>query len=93
MAINLMCMNGNCKFYWEDNCTRNLNEERIEIDENGKCETFEEGESDWYKEGAEPRFMLDEDSICYGCKYYEGGDCNPPEICIEGSMNGYRMDG
>lgn len=50
MAINMMCMNSKCRFYWEDNCTRNINEERIEIDETGKCETFEEGTSDWYKE-------------------------------------------
>lgn len=50
MAINMMCMNSKCRFYWEDNCTRNLNEERIEIDETGKCETFEEGVSELYQE-------------------------------------------
>lgn len=50
MAINMMCTNSICKYYWEDNCTRNLNEERIEIDENGKCETFEVGKSEWYEE-------------------------------------------
>lgn len=46
-------------------------------------------------EADEPRFWLDDDSICYGCKYYIGGEdgCNPPDICIEGSVNGYRMDG
>ncbi|MDF2950521.1 MAG: hypothetical protein K0S18_104 [Anaerocolumna sp.] len=48
MAINVMCMNDRCKFYWEDNCMRNLNEERIEISKEGKCETFEEGVSEWY---------------------------------------------
>lgn len=42
MAINMMCMNSKCKYYYEDNCTRNINEERIEVDENGMCETFEE---------------------------------------------------
>ncbi|WP_404988417.1 hypothetical protein [Clostridium culturomicium] len=47
MAINMMCMNDKCKYYYEDNCIRNINEERIEIDENGKCETFEEGISEW----------------------------------------------
>ena len=50
MAINMMCMNTKCKYYWEDNCTRNLDEIRIEINEDGKCITFEHGESDWYKE-------------------------------------------
>lgn len=45
----MMCMNARCKYYWEDNCTRNLEEERIEIDEYGKCETFEPGESDYYR--------------------------------------------
>lgn len=49
MDINMMCMNSKCKYCWEDNCTRNINEERIEIDESGKCETFEEGESEWYQ--------------------------------------------
>jgi hypothetical protein len=52
VAINMMCMNSRCKYYWEDNCTRNINEERIEIDENGKCETFELGESEWYIDSA-----------------------------------------
>jgi len=50
MAINMMCMNSKCKYYWEDNCTRNINEERIEINRIGICDTFEEGVSDWYKE-------------------------------------------
>lgn len=49
MAINMMCMNNKCKYYWEDSCARNLNEERIEINEDGKCETFEEGICDWYE--------------------------------------------
>lgn len=50
MAINLMCMNGKCKFYWEDCCTKNMTEKRMVIDGNGKCETFETGVSDWYRE-------------------------------------------
>ena len=50
MAINMMCMNTECKYYWEDNCTRNLQEKRIVIDEFGKCETFEIGISDFYNE-------------------------------------------
>ena len=56
MAINMMCMNSKCKFYWEDNCTRNMNEERIEIGKNGKCETFVLGVSDWYKQEEEQFF-------------------------------------
>lgn len=48
MAINMMCMNDKCKYYYEDNCIRNLNEERIDVDRNGRCETFEEGICDWY---------------------------------------------
>lgn len=51
MAINIMCLNNECKHYYEDNCTKNINEERIEIDENGQCKTFEKGVSDWYQEG------------------------------------------
>ena len=46
-------------------------------------------------EADEPRYYLDEDSICYGCRYYidEEEGCNPPEICAEGSLNSYRMEG
>lgn len=45
-------------------------------------------------EAEELRFSLDTDNICYGCKYYDDEwECNPPELCIEGSMNGYRMEG
>lgn len=95
MAINMMCMKSNCKYYYEDCCTRNINEERIVINENGQCETFEEGESDWYTCPEEPRFLIEEDSICYGCPYFKDEDkeCNPPDVCVEGSMNGYRMNG
>ena len=43
----------------------------------------------------EPRFKLDMDSICYGCEYYNGEEepCTTPEPCIQGSMNGYRLEG
>lgn len=57
----------------------------------------------------EPRFLLDMDSICYGCKYYVsadevdeavsednvlcGGVCDCNEPCYGGNMNGYRMEG
>lgn len=51
MAINIMCMNNKCKYYWEDSCERNIMEKRMIINENGMCETFEEGESEWYEEG------------------------------------------
>ena len=30
-----MCMKSNCKYYWEDSCTRNLKDERIVIDADG----------------------------------------------------------
>ncbi|EGW40671.1 hypothetical protein [Desulfosporosinus sp. OT] len=49
MAINMMCTNSRCINYWEDNCMKNLNEERIEINEVGMCETLEEGISPMYK--------------------------------------------
>lgn len=50
MAINMLCMNSDCKYYWEDMCTRNVNEEKIVISPHGCCETFEEGTSEWYEE-------------------------------------------
>ena len=51
MAINMMCMNSDCKFYWEDSCTKSINEERLVLNAYGQCETFEKGTSDWYEEG------------------------------------------
>jgi len=50
MAINMMCTNSSCENYWEDNCTKNINEERIEINASGQCETFKQGVSKWYEE-------------------------------------------
>ena len=50
MAINMMCMNDECKYYWEDSCMKNINETRIVIDNHGQCETFEVGKSEWYNE-------------------------------------------
>ena len=53
MAINMMCTNSKCINYWEDNCAKNLNEERIEINGDGECETFEAGISPWYEKEEE----------------------------------------
>ena len=50
MAINMMCTNDKCVYYFEDNCMRNLNEERLELDKNGNCVTFKEGVNENYKE-------------------------------------------
>ncbi len=38
--------------------------------------------------------LLDEDSICYGCQHYTGGenDCDTSNICIEGSLNKYKTN-
>jgi len=63
-------MNSRCKYYWEDNCMNNIEEKRIEIDENGKCETFEEGKSDWYKFEClicERPLCEEPGDICNGC--------------------------
>lgn len=49
MAINMMCTNSRCVNYWEDNCMKNINEDRIEINAEGMCETFKEGVSPIYK--------------------------------------------
>lgn len=53
MAINMMCTNSRCVNYWEDNCSKNMNEERICINGDGVCETFEFGKSPWYEEEEE----------------------------------------
>lgn len=65
MAINIMCQNSKCRYNWEDNCTRNMNEERIEIGKNGTCVTFEKGTSDWYDD--------ENIGICDLCKKWDSG--------------------
>jgi len=41
-------MNTECKYYWEDCCTKVLENEMIYLDVNGKCNSFELGISDYY---------------------------------------------
>lgn len=48
MAINMMCTNSECRFYWEDCCQRNLEELRHEIGSNGKCLSFLPGTCRYY---------------------------------------------
>ncbi|KYH35861.1 hypothetical protein CLTEP_02540 [Clostridium tepidiprofundi DSM 19306] len=47
------CQNDKCKYYWEDMCTLNMKEKLVCLDKNGKCFSFEEGISEWYKEAEE----------------------------------------
>lgn len=44
------CRNSSCKNYFEDSCIKNLNNEMVCFDEDGKCETFEAGEFEGYTE-------------------------------------------
>ncbi|WP_024622439.1 hypothetical protein [Metaclostridioides mangenotii] len=48
MAINMMCVNSECRHYYEDLCDKNLNEEFHSIDKNGKCLSFERGKNPCY---------------------------------------------
>jgi len=46
------CKNSDCKYNWEDSCTIALESRKlIALDEDGKCESQEDGFSDWYKDG------------------------------------------
>jgi hypothetical protein len=42
------CRNSKCKKYYEDGCTDNVNNIMVIFNEEGKCESQEEGTSDWY---------------------------------------------
>ena len=48
MAINMMCTNSECKYYFEDCCQRNLEELRHEIGSRGKCLSFLPGVCNYY---------------------------------------------
>ncbi|WP_312071838.1 hypothetical protein [Anaerotignum propionicum] len=67
MAINIQCLNSECKYYWEDCCQRNFEESRIEIDETGHCKSFEKGVCEWY-EMEELAEALDEQDEMKGVK-------------------------
>lgn len=69
MAINIRCENSECKHYWEDNCMRNMLEERIDIDSNGTCITFEEGVNDLYNQENGLKVYFDGDSVWYASPY------------------------
>lgn len=61
-----MCMNSECKFYWEDCCTKDMQDKRIILGYQGVCETYEKGVSDWYEYGTESKEMSNvENEWCY----------------------------
>lgn len=43
------CRNSKCQNYWEDSCTLNLEEKMVCFNEEGKCESFKEGFSEYYE--------------------------------------------
>lgn len=50
----IMCMNSGCIHYFEDMCMKNMADEKIILDCEGKCETFEAGVNEGYlQEGGE----------------------------------------
>jgi len=44
------CRNSDCKNYWEDSCTLNLEDKMVTFDEDGECEDKDIGISDYYIE-------------------------------------------
>ncbi|MDF2842497.1 MAG: hypothetical protein K0R00_923 [Herbinix sp.] len=104
----IFCLNSECRHYFEDNCMHILEKDTISISRNGKCETFEIGINIGYEQEKHPRFRLDEDSICYGCRYFIseeeigvpvpeedlqcGGICDCNIPCNGGIMNEYRQE-
>jgi len=74
MAINMMCTNSRCEFYWEDCCTKSLNDERIEINGDGKCETFKAGISEWYED-------IKNERSCDNCYHQDRNLNSTPRKC------------
>lgn len=50
MVRGVFCLNTRCKHYFEDTCIHILTKDVITVGEYGKCETFEEGVSEYYLE-------------------------------------------
>jgi hypothetical protein len=42
------CRNNKCVNYWEDSCVKNLYNEAVIFDEDGRCETFRAGINEFY---------------------------------------------
>ena len=80
MAINMMCMNSKCKNYYEDNCMNNINEKRIEINGDGRCETFEEGTNELYN------CEFSKDGRCYHSGSKGELLCNGTDLDKDGCM-------
>lgn len=93
MALNLMCSNSKCVHYFEDNCIKHLNDERIILDENGKCETFEEGICEGYKfigDEVEEK-MSEEIDWCHSLngEYFNSDSFETREECIADATKNY----
>ena len=50
----VFCMTSKCEHYIEDSCEEALRDKTAEIDENGKCALFKEGENEFYKHTSKP---------------------------------------
>lgn len=48
MFFNVMCLNHKCKNYYEDFCYKIVEGEHICINEEGKCDMFEDGVNERY---------------------------------------------
>lgn len=51
--MKVMCMNSECKYYFEDFCIKDMQDEKIVLGYQGVCKTYEKGVSDYYKHDIE----------------------------------------
>ena len=53
-SMRIFCGNNDCKYYWEDWCQRDMEDMKvIHINNSGKCDDFEQGECQYYKDERE----------------------------------------
>lgn len=46
----VFCLNSSCKHYFEDSCVKILQDDSIDVSEDGRCVSFEAGVCEGYKE-------------------------------------------
>ena len=81
----VFCMNSKCEHYIEDSCEEALQDKTAEIDENGKCALFKEGENEFYSDLA--KMKQSESRKCSHC----GKEMNVG-YCIRGGEEYYCSD-
>ncbi len=90
----VFCMNSKCVNYIEDGCEKAYRDETHEVDEDGKCAHFKEGENEFYLHAAKIKPL--ESRKCSHCgKEMSAGYCirgGEEYYCSDNRMNDVKQE-